>query len=87
MVLNSNVLKDLFLFRNGENKGFVQLLRKKQCDKEYDDVFKELVNDTVDGVTLDLINELYTLCSSKSDVDADVKALVDKLYEITGGAI
>lgn len=85
MLLNSNVLKNLFLFRDGENKGFLALINKQRNDVEYDNVFKELMNDVVGDVTADLINELHALCSNKS-VDADVQQLVDKLYEITGGA-
>lgn len=84
LVDKSNVLKDLFLFRNGENKGFLALVNKKTIDAEYDNVFKELMEDVVGGATADLVNELHALCSIKS-VDADVQQLVDKLYEIVGG--
>lgn len=85
IVLNRNVLKDLFLFSNGENKGYLALMNKKKNDAEYERVFKEYMKEIVDGAIADLINELHDVCLNRS-VDADVQQLVDKLYEIIGGA-
>ena len=86
----SNTLKSLFLFRNGENKGFLKLINYHDNLNSIDGdaikliakVFKRRDNE---NETLKLINELYGLCSNKSDIDADVKALVDKLYDSIGG--
>lgn len=86
----SNTLKSLFLFRNGENKGFLKLINYHDNLNSIDGddikliakVFKRRDNE---NETLKLINELYGLCSNKSDIDADVKALVDNLYDSIGG--
>ena len=86
----SNTLKSLFLFRNGENKGFLKLINYHDAFNSVDGddirfiakVFKRRDNE---NETLKLINELYGLCSNKSDIDADVKSLVDKLYDSIGG--
>ena len=90
MVLNSVVsdtLKNLYLYRNGENKGFIQLIKKQELDKVYEDRFKEYFVGIAESTIGELIQELHVLCCSKSDVDADVQELVDKLYELTVGDV
>lgn len=83
-MINSNTLNSLFLFRNGENKGFAKLMQDKQRNKEYEDAFVDVIRSAFGDAFVDMINELYSKCS-ESDVDADVQQLVDKLYEINGG--
>jgi len=86
LMVNENMLKSLFLFRTGENKGFVKLMQDKKMKEKYDMAFADVIKLAFGDSLIGGINELYSVCSSKSDVDADVKALVDKLYELTGGA-
>ena len=91
-MIDANTLKSLFLFKDGENKGFLKLINYHDAFNGVDGddimfiakVFKRRDNE---NETLKLINELYGLCSNKSDIDADVKALVDKLYDAIGGDV
>ena len=89
MKLNSasDTLKNLYVYRDGENKGFLALMNKQKLDSEYEKVFLELFKRTVDEVVFDLVNELNALCISK-DIDADVKSVVNQLVNAVnvGGA-
>lgn len=89
MVLNSvasDTLKNLYLYRNGENKGFVKLIKQKELDKTYDERFIEFMKSAIDGANAELIQELYNLCC-KSDVSAEIKEIVKQLYELNCGVV
>lgn len=83
----SDTLKNLYVYRDGENKGFLALMNKQKLDSEYEKVFLELFKRTVDEVVFDLVNELNALCVGK-DIDADVKSVVNQLVNAVnvGGA-
>ena len=82
----SDTLKNLYLYRNGENKGFIQLMNKQKLDKQYDNAFKEYMKEIVNGANADLIQELYALCF-KSDVGAEIKKIVEQLHELNCGDV
>ena len=89
MVLNSvasDTLKNLYLYRNGENKGFIQLMNKQELDKTYEDRYIEFMKKAIDGANAELIQELYILCC-KSDVSAEIKEVVKQLYELNCGVV
>lgn len=89
-MVNSSILKSLFLFNDGENKGFLKLMHYSDVVESIDakdinfiaSVFKRRDNE---NETLMLIKELYVLCSDKTDVDVDIKEKVDALFESIGG--
>lgn len=92
----SDILKNLFIFRSGENKGFLEVIKQQKENKntaermkEYEDNWIRYMKTIVDGNIVDAVNEIYALCNNRT-VDADVKAKVFDLFNLVnnvdGGA-
>lgn len=82
--MNGNVLKSLFLYRNGENKGFVEYIKDKRNNDMFEDVWDKFIERhglIVCDKDLETIKKLHDLCVDSSNVDSELAKHVDYLYK------
>lgn len=82
--MNKNILKSLFLFKNGENKGFLELMQHKRNDGVVEDAIDKFIERRsliVSDNDLDTIKELHDLCVGNPSIDSELANHVDSLYK------
>lgn len=83
--MNKDVmLKSLFLFRNGENKGFLELMKARTNNIMIEDAMYNFIERNaliVSDMDLETIKELHDLCVSNPSIDSTIAMHVDYLYK------
>lgn len=83
LMINSNMLKSLFLFRNGENKGFLELMKQTSNNSMIESAIDRFIERNaliVSDKDLKTIKEMHDLCVANPG-DSELANHVDYLYQ------
>ena len=83
-MVNENMLKSLFLFRTGENKGFLELMKETRNNGMIEKTMNRFIERNaliVCDEDLRTIKEMHDLCVANPSIDSDVAKHVDYLYQ------
>lgn len=82
--MNSNILKSLFLYKNGENKGFLKLMKQQRNKGMIESAMNRFIERRaliVCDKDLETIKAMHDLCISNPSVDSELAKHVDYLYK------
>jgi len=83
-MINEYVLKSLFLYKNGENKGFLKLMKQQRNKGMIESAMNRFIERKaliVCDKDLETIKAMHDLCISNPSVDSDMAKHVDYLYQ------
>lgn len=83
LMINGNMLKSLFLFKAGENKGFLELMKANRTNGMIKDAMDRYIERNaliVSDKDLETIKELHDVCVANPSIDSAIAKHVDFLY-------